>query len=199
MISPVMQVYESSLGADRRPCAPKDCVMCGGCRKLHRNGSYQRYRNSEGRELVTVQLFLCPQCGLTVSVIPSGMFPYRSMPVARFEELADDSTRLAGGGARPPPATQIEAGCIRRALERLSKCIPFLCGLLGQQMPLPEGPGIHWFWPALRKLGSTEEILIRLARDFKTSLFACYHSLATTLRKGKRSRMEANSPRRATP
>jgi hypothetical protein len=177
MIPPAMQVYESSLGEDRRPCAPKDCAACGGCRTLHRNGSYLRYRGTEGGERVAVQLYVCPQCGLTVSVIPEGMFPYRSMPVARFEELVDESTNLAGDGARPPPATQIEAGCIRRALTILSKRIPFLCGLLGQQMPLPDGSGIHWFWRALRKLGSTGRILVRLATDFKTSLLACYRSL----------------------
>jgi hypothetical protein len=172
-----MQVYESSLGTDRRPCAPEDCAACGGCRKLHRNGSYQRYRSAEGAGRVTVQLFVCPQCRLTVSVIPAGMFPYRSMPVARFEELVDERAGLAGGGARPPPATQIEAGCIRRALERLSERIPFLCGLLGQQMPLAHGAGIGWFWRALRQLGPTERMLVRLARDFKTSLLACYRSL----------------------
>ena len=174
---PAMQVYESSLGEDRRPCAPKDCAACGGCRKLHRNGSYSRYRNAGGGERVAVQLFVCPQCGLTVSVIPANMFPYRSMPVARFEELVDEHTGLAGGGTRPPPATRIEEGCIRRALGRLSERIPLLCGLLGQQMPVPAGPGIDWFWRALRKLGSTEQSLMRLACDFKTSLLSCYRSL----------------------
>jgi len=33
------------------------------------------------------------------------------------------------------------------------------------------------FWRALRELGTTEEILARLAREFKTSLLACYRSL----------------------
>jgi len=105
------------------------------------------------------------------------MFPYRSLPVDRFEELVDERLDLAGGGARPPPATQIEVGCIRRALTKMSERIPLLCGLLGQQMPLPDGRGIGWFWPALRELGATRQILARLARDFKTSLLACYRSL----------------------
>ena len=179
-----MQVHESSLGEDRRPCAPRDCAACGGCRKLHRNGSYSRYSGAEGGKRVAVRLFVCPQCGRTVSVIPANMFPYRSMPVARFEELVDERAGLAGGGARPPPATQIEAGCIRRALERLSERISFLCGLLGQQMPLPHGPGIGWFWRALRQLGPTQSILVRLARDFKTSLLACYRSLRPHWQRG---------------
>ncbi len=33
------------------------------------------------------------------------------------------------------------------------------------------------FWQAVRKLGSTGVILLRLDRDFKTSLMRCYRSL----------------------
>jgi len=102
------------------------------------------------------------------------MFPYRSMTVSRFQSLMDERFGLAGGSARPPPATEIEEGCIRRAGKVLSKRIPFLCGLLGQQMPLEASAGVSGFWRALRELGPTGDILIRLARDFKTSLLACY-------------------------
>lgn len=172
-----MQVFESSLGPDKRPCAPKGCAACGGCRKLHRHGSYERYRNVDGTERVTVQVFACPQCNLTVSVIPSGMFPYRSLPVARFEAFLDEQSGLAGDGARSPPASQIEQGSIRRAVKKLSERISLLCGLLGQQMPWSARTGIDRFWSALRKLGSTGEILIQLARDFKTSLLGSYRSL----------------------
>lgn len=185
MLPPAMQVYESSLGADRRPCAPKDCAACGGCRKLHRNGSYQRYRGAEGTERVTVQLFVCPQCRLTVSVIPAGMFPYRSIPVARFEQVLDAGAGSAGGGARSPPASQIEQGSIRRAVRKLSERIPLLCGLLGQRMPWSARTGIDRFWPALRKLGSTAGILVELARDFKTSLLACYLSFKPPWQRAK--------------
>ena len=103
--------------------------------------------------------------------------PYRSIDVERFEELADSQLGSTGGGARPPPATEKEEGCIRRGMKKLSERIPLLCGLLGQQMPAPLGMDIGSFWRALRKLGSTGEILLRLARDFKTSLLRCYRSL----------------------
>lgn len=105
------------------------------------------------------------------------MFPRRSMEVSRLQQLLDSHFELAGAGARPPPATEIEEGYIRRACKVLSKRIPFLCGLLGQQMPLGARADTGCFWRALRKLGSTEDILARLARDFKTSLLACYRSL----------------------
>lgn len=103
--------------------------------------------------------------------------PYVSMEAERLEELTEERFGLADGGARPPPTTEKEEDCIRRALEKLSKRIPFLCGLLGQQMPLLGSGDIRGFWRAMRKLGPTEEILARLARDFKTSLLGCYRSL----------------------
>jgi hypothetical protein len=104
------------------------------------------------------------------------MFPRRSMEVGRFEQLLDKASGSAGGGTRSPPASEKEEGFIRRACKVLSERIPFLCGLLGQQMPLGARADMGSFWRALRELGSTEEILVRLARDFKTSLLACYRS-----------------------
>ena len=113
--------------------------------------------------------------------------PYRSLEVGRFEERADERFGLAGGGARPPPATEKEEGCIRRACKVLSKRIPFLCGLLGQQMPVLGGSDIRGFWRAVRELGSTADTLVRLARDFKTSLLGCYRSLRSFWEREKAS------------
>ncbi len=172
-----MQVYQSSLPENGRPCASRGCPQCGGCQKLHKHGHYRRYGSVEGEREVVVVRYLCPRCGHTWSVIPENMMPYRSLDVGRFEQLADASFGLADGSARPPPATEKETGCIRRALLKLSKRIPLLCGLFGQQMPVPGGLDIGRFWRAMRKLGSTQSILVRLARDFKTSLLGCYRSL----------------------
>jgi hypothetical protein len=105
------------------------------------------------------------------------MMPYRSLEVGRFEQLADACFGLAGGDARPPPATEKEEGCIRRVFQKLSQRIPFLCGLLGQQMPVLGGVDIGGFWRAMRKLGSTQSFLARLARNLQTSLLGCYRSL----------------------
>ncbi len=105
------------------------------------------------------------------------MMPYLSIKVARFEELADERFLKAGGGARPPPATEKEKSSIRRTSKKLSERMTFLCGLLGQQLPLGACGDVSCFWRALRKLSSTEDTLTRLARDFKTSLLGCYRSL----------------------
>ena len=172
-----MQVFASSLDDSGRPRAPAECARCGGCCKLHCHASYERNAEAQGQRKVTVKRFLCPRCGHTWSVIPPDMFPYRSIPVSLFEQLADQRADLAGGGSRSPPATQVETGCVRRGLKKLSVRIPLLCSLLGQLMPLPGGMDTGWFWRALRKLGPTVGILVDLARDFKTSLLACYRSL----------------------
>lgn len=172
-----MQVFQSSLGQADRPCAPADCPRCGGQCKLHGHGSYQRHADAQGQQTITVRRFLCPRCRHTWSIIPPDRFPYRSIPVPRFERLADHITGLAGDGARPPPATRVEAGCVRRGLKKLSVRIPLICNLLGQLIPVPRGKDIGWFWRALRQLGPTTATLESLALNFKTSLLACYRSL----------------------
>lgn len=172
-----MQVYEASLKVGERPCGGRECPLCAGRQRLHRHGTYRRYRGVEGGEVQEVQRYVCPRCGRTWSVIPAGMMPYRSLEVARFEALTDARFGLAGGGARPPPATENENECIRRALKKLSKRIPLLCGFFGQTLPVLGGTDSGGFWRALRELGSTEGILVRLARDFKSSLLGCYRSL----------------------
>lgn len=105
------------------------------------------------------------------------MMPYRSMPVDRFEQLTDEHFGLADGGARPPPTTEKEDGCIRRNIQKLSKRIPLLRGLFGQQLPVFGNTDICRFWRAMRELGPTMDTLVRMAREFKTSLLGCYHSL----------------------
>ena len=177
-----MQIFESSLNGVDRPCTPKDCARCGGCRTLWYNGKYQRRYGADGAKEVTVRCFRCPQCGLTWSVIPEGMLPYRNLPVARFEELMD--AELAGEGARPPPTVN-EKSSVRRACKNLSQRLSLLCVLLGQQMPLEANTDLVCFWRALRKLGPTGDILVCLARDFKTSLLACYRSLQAHWARGE--------------
>lgn len=177
-----MQIFQSELCGSDRPCAPRDCERCGGEEKLHRHGGYDRNAGCTGNAKQRVERFLCPRCGATFSVIPEGMFPYRSLPVGRFEFWVDGlfewrASASAGDGARPPPATEVEKGCLLRALRRLQGRMGLLCGLLGQRMPLLDGEDIRGFWRALREIGRLGDILAFLARAFKTSLLAAYRSL----------------------
>jgi hypothetical protein len=174
-----MQIFESSLNGAERPCPPTECLQCGGCRKLHRHGTFSRLAGTAAKEFrkVKSQRYYCPECGRTWSVIPQDMFPSRSIAISRFQELADEKFGLASGDARPPPATVLEEERVRRACKTLSERVAYLCGLLGQQMPMQASCDLGCFWRALRELGSTQQILVRLARDFKTSLLRCYCSL----------------------
>ncbi len=82
-----------------------------------------------------------------------------------------------GGGARPPPISEVERGCLERARKSLLRRIPVLRGWLGQQLPVLVDDDLCGFWVALRAIGRTTDILLRLARDFKSSLLADYRSL----------------------
>lgn len=172
-----MQVYEVSLEVGERPCPGRECPQCGGCARLQKHGFYFRWRGVDGAQPVKVERYLCPRCRHTWSVIPEGMIPYRSMEVGRLEELVDTHLGWTGGDARPPPATEKENGCIRRSIKNLSKRIPYLCGLFGQQLPVFANTDICGFWRALRELGPTMATMVRLAREFKTSLLGSYRSL----------------------
>jgi hypothetical protein len=83
----------------------------------------------------------------------------------------------AGEGARPPPASEVERGCLQRAQKRLVQRIPLLSGLLGQRMPVLAHDDIPGFWQALRAIGSLAESLVHLAGSFKVSLLGDYRSL----------------------
>jgi hypothetical protein len=102
------------------------------------------------------------------------MMPYRSLGVERFEAWMDNP-------ARSPPAGKVEQGCLLRARKRLQQRIPVLCQLLGQQLPSSAQGDICTFWQALRKIASLADMLVQLAQDFKTSLFADYRSLKFAL------------------
>ena len=176
-----VQIHEEALAGNSRPCAPHDCARCDGKQKLHKHQTYQRNADTSGQGTETVHCFRCPRCPVYVSVIPRGMLPYRCLPVSRLEERLDAchgvAGLVAGGGARPPPASEAERGCFERAERKLLGRIPFLRGCLGQMLPVLDDKDPGGFWRALRMIGRLGEILLHLAANFKTSLLACYRSL----------------------
>lgn len=178
-IRPV-QIHEEALAGTSRPCAPGDCARCGGKQKLHKNQTYQRNADTSGQDTETVHCYRCPRCPQTVSIIPRGMLPYRSLRVERLEERLDTThgvaRPVAGEGARPPPASEVERGCLERAEKKLLGRIPLLLGCLGQMLPVLDDNDLGGFWRALRAIGRLGEIILHLAAKFKTSLLACYRS-----------------------
>ena len=157
---PPVQIHEEALAGKSRPCAPEDCANCAGKQKLHKNQTYQRNANPTGEDTVTVHCFRCPLCGQTISVIPAGMLPYRSLSVARLEDGLDARhgvpRPVAGEGARPPPASEVERGCVERAEKNLLGRIPFLRGCLGQMLPMFDDKDLGGFWRALRVIGRVQ-------------------------------------------
>jgi len=175
-----VQIHEEALAGTSRPCAPGDCARCGGKQKLHKNQTYQRNADTSGQDTETVHCYRCPRCPQTVSIIPRGMLPYRSLRVERLEERLDTThgvaRPVAGEGARPPPASEVERGCLERAEKKLLGRIPLLLGCLGQMLPVLDDNDLGGFWRALRAIGRLGEIILHLAAKFKTSLLACYRS-----------------------
>jgi hypothetical protein len=171
-----MQIPELALnGLDR----PRQCKHCGNTEKmLHRHGPYPRYANVEGAEKVLVQRFLCPVCHKTMSIIPKTMLPYRCMPTPRLEVLFDERFDFFSEGGRrprPPPARELERGCLLRAHDSLQKHYLPLCHVLGQRIPIRAQQSVDAFWKAIRtKLGGLEDILLYLWKNFKTSLLRDY-------------------------
>ena len=178
---PPMQIHEEALAGKSRPCAPEDCARCAGGQKLHKHRTYWRNANATGEDKAVVHCYRCPRCFLLIGIIPAGMLPYRSLPVARLEQHLDAhhgvARPMAGEGARPPPASEVERGCVERAEKKLLGRIPFLRRCLGQMLPVLDNNDLGGFWRALRMIGRLGDILLHLTAKFKTSLLACYRSM----------------------
>ena len=63
-----------------------------------------------------MQRYWCPQCELTISVLPVERLPYRPLEGMRVQSYFDARAGI-GSGPDPPPA-ELEAGCLRRAWTR---------------------------------------------------------------------------------
>lgn len=122
-----------------------------------------------------MERFLCPQCGLTISVLPSDRLPYRSLAGPRLEAHFNEQ---AGAGAGPdPPPDELEAACLCRAWTRLqSRVVPLQedFGLLSAS--LPDSAGALWKQMRVSK-GTLPGILHYLAQAHTRSLLGDYRCL----------------------
>lgn len=161
-----MQLRASCLCGDR----PEECLVCFHPR-LHIHGTYERHDtlNAKSDEMEDIPRFICARCRTTYSILPDKFLPYRSLSVDTLEACFDAALK----GARGPPITEIERGCVHRALRRLNERVAPLQAILGQMLKAIR-PTAQQLWKGLREWGNLKEILYRLARDFKTSLLGCY-------------------------
>jgi hypothetical protein len=151
-----------------------DCVRgCSG--KVHRHGGYSRYLLGSILSIFFVQRFLCPHCGLTISVLPAQRVPYRPLVGSRLEAHFNQQAEL-GSGPDPPPAL-LEAGCLRRAWTRLQTRVADLKEAFGLLITSdPKTAAALWKQMRLAK-GTLEGILLYLAQSLKGSLLADYQCL----------------------
>ena len=142
---------------------------------MHRHGSYERFEKPTGGETFSVQRYLCPPCGHTVSVLPTGRLTYRPLEVERLEGHFDAQAG-ASTGLDPPPEP-IEAGCLHRAWKRFLTRVETLTETFGQILSAGR-QSAQELWTQLRRaLGSAEEILKFLAHHGKRSLLGDYACL----------------------
>jgi hypothetical protein len=72
---------------------PEVCARCSEHECFHRHGTYKRYVEQKH---VKVARFLCALCGLSVSVLPAFVLPYRNRLVSEVDRFfgASDEQRL---------------------------------------------------------------------------------------------------------
>lgn len=144
---------------------------------MHRHGAYERYQQATGQATFPVPRFLCPQCGVTVSVLPENRLTYRPLQVDRLQGAFDAQAGVSSG--LDPPPEPVEAGCLQRAWTRFLTRVDRLRNAFGQMLPagLHTGPQL---WKELRRgVGSAEQMLRWLAQSCKGSLLGDYACLRT--------------------
>lgn len=142
---------------------------------MYKHGSYFRYAAASGGQQVRIQRYYCPQCQLTVSVLPVEHLPYRPLTVSRLESFLDGQAGV-GSGLDPPP-DPLEAGCLRRAWARFQTRVIILKEAFGLLLPSVITKAADLWKQMRRAKGSLGRILHFLAQSGKRSLFGDYRCL----------------------
>jgi len=161
-----MQLREGSFH-EPRPACPEHPKQ-----RVHRHGFYLRFENCDSQRRLRIGRFVCPRCGRTLSVLPKNRLPYIALDTTMVESEFD----ARASGTDPPPRSEKERGCLRRAFERFADRVAPLCALLGQMIG-PIKPSVGECWSGLRQLDNLEGILLCLGTKFNTSLLADYRCL----------------------
>lgn len=165
-----MQVREDSLQG-RRPECPRRCQG-----RMHWHTWYERYASPDGLGKERIQRWLCPKCGVTVSVLPGRFLPYRSVHTRRLQVEFDRRAGLASQGPDPPPSL-VEAGCLERAWSFLSARVDLLLEVFGQLLPSGIFNARH-LWRALRQTKNSVANMLRfLSEHHSISLLGNYRCL----------------------
>lgn len=119
-----------------------------------------------------MQRYLCPDCGLTISVLPVERLPYRPVVGPRVEAFFNAQAGI-GSGLDPPPG-ELEAGCLRRAWTRFQTRVSTLKEAFGLLIASVTS-GAADLWKQMRLAKETlAGILGFLAQTRKVSLLGDY-------------------------
>jgi hypothetical protein len=153
-----------------RPSCPRRCAS-----RLHRHGCYGRYGKPAGSERLKVQRYWCPECELTISVLPADQLPYRPLEGERVQAYFDAQAGI-GSGPDPPPEV-LEAGCLHRAWTRFQTRVSTLKEAFGLLIPSVLS-GAAQLWEQMRLAKETlAAILGFLAQSCNISLLGDYRCL----------------------
>ncbi len=126
-----------------------------------------------------VQRYWCPDCGLTISVLPADRLPYRPLEGPRVEAFFNAQAKV-GSGPDPPPG-ELEAGCLRRAWTRLQTRVSKLKEAFGLLIPSVIS-GAAQLWKQMRLAKKTLAAILRfLAQTGNLSLLGDYRCLRLAL------------------
>lgn len=119
--------------------------------------------------------YRCPDCGLTISVLPVDRLPYRPLEGLRVQSFFDAQAGI-GSGPGPPPGV-LEAGCLRRAWTRFQTRVATLKDAFGLLIPSVLS-GAAQLWEQMRLAKETlAAILGFLAQSRNISLLGDYRCL----------------------
>lgn len=154
-----------------RPVCPCDCRGT-----VHRHGYYERYTDPEETLKERIQRYLCRPCGLSFSVLPPHLLPYRSIRAERLQGDFDKRAGIQTQGLDPPPRV-VEAGCLQRAWSALTKRVTTLKDAFGQLVSSTVSDGAS-FWASLRQsFDSVAKMLCFLSEHHRISLLGNHRCL----------------------
>ena len=121
---------------------------------------------------MAIQRYWCPDCGLTISVLPVDRLPYRPVEGPRLEAFFNAQAGI-GSGPGPPPG-ELEAGCLRRAWTRFQTRVSTLKEAFGLLISSGVSEAAH-LWKQMRLAKQTlAGILGFLAQTRNLSLLGDY-------------------------
>src|SRR5438876_8416219 len=166
-----MQLREGSFQGSRPTC-PRHPDQ-----RVHRHGFYERYEDCDSHRRSPIERFICPRCGRTLSVLPKNRRPYVAVNTTILESDFD----ARASGTDPPPSSEKERGCLRRAFERFAGQVAPFCALLGQMIRAIK-PSVSECWRELRQLDRASHLLTNILKLFALTWgYACYMPSLTPL------------------